>query len=752
MLKRIGYFIIGVICCFLLGVNIKADVKYTISDKRKAVVETAEAYFKKGNSYQYDNYRENKFSSPEEANNNNNVYAVCSSFINQIYYNTFKLTSIPYLSTNFIEYANKYYKSDKNQYSKKSNSEADGKYILKYYDSYDKLKNEFTNVEQVIKDWSNFLEPGDIIIVNYKFLSMGHTIMVYDVDKINHKVTIIENNGKVYDMDSYVDSYEKNGSIAKHDLYDFFKNLYIDSKSGNLIIKQLAIVRYITDNNKYLSTAGNELNLGMNTASVTRINYPKMNITKSSSVANKDGNKIGSMNVNLGDTITYTITIKNNSNVDYNNLTIEEYPDTVVTVKDNLNNYSNNKLSWKIAKIKAGQSYTIKYSVLVPNSSSLNGKVIHSTGKVGNIENTNIYHYVGKSLSNSDKTKLYETYQSTSNLSDLEYINYIYKQIGYDINLNNMDIKDIIEYKNDSSLLVKNTKIKESNASKMIFGNFYGLAIGANTDVNEQKIHAWLAWRNRKDDMTVQTENTKEVMANYANRAKTINKSILEVGDIIIVKKDGVQNSYIYIKDSLLVRKNQSGFFENYSNESLNVFLRNLVGKNYVILRPALGELKSTQKPEEEKKDNETIKDDEKKDNEGKGNETIKDNESKDNGTVKNDEKKNNETIKNDEKKDNEVIKDDSKKDDKTNNDSKTNGNETTGDNETKDNEVTDNNEKDDSETVDEKTNTTDNNPNKIQNSKTPINRKAFIYIISSFIVIVSLATFASHIFKLYKK
>lgn len=720
MLKRIGYFIIGAICCFLLGVNIKADVKYTISDKRKAVVETAEAYFKKGNSYQYDNYRENKFSSPEEANNNNNVYAVCSSFINQIYYNTFKLTSIPYLSTNFIEYANKYYKSDKNQYSKKSNNEADGKYILKYYDSYDKLKNEFTNVEQVIKDWSNFLEPGDIIIVNYKFLSMGHTIMVYDVDKINHKVTIIENNGKVYDMDSYVDSYEKNGSIAKHDLYDFFKNLYIDSKSGNLIIKQLAIVRYITDDNKYLSTAGNELNLGMNTASVTRINYPKMNITKSSSVANKDGNKIGSMNVNLGDTITYTITIKNNSNVDYNNLTIEEHPDSVVTVKDNLNNYSNNKLSWKIAKIKAGQSYTIKYSVLVPNSSSLNGKVIHSTGKVGNIENTNIYHYVGKSLSNSDKTKLYEIYQSVSNLSDLEYINYIYKQIGYDINLNNMDIKDIIEYKNDSSLLVKNTKIKESNASKMIFGNFYGLAIGANTDVNEQKIHAWLAWRNRKDDMTVQTENTKEVMANYANRAKTINKSILEVGDIIIVKKDGVQNSYIYIKDSLLVRKNQSGFFENYSNESLNVFLRNLVGKNYVILRPALGELKSTQKPEEEKKDNETIKD-----NESKNNGTNKGNE-----TVKNDEKKNNETIKNDEKKDNE----------------------TTRDNETKDNEVTDNNEKDDSETVDEKTNTTDNNPNKIQNSKTPINRKAFIYIISSFIVIVSLATFASHIFKIYKK
>ena len=53
MLKKLSYFIIGVIiCCILILSYGKAEVKYTVSDKRKAVVETAEAYLKKGRYYQ----------------------------------------------------------------------------------------------------------------------------------------------------------------------------------------------------------------------------------------------------------------------------------------------------------------------------------------------------------------------------------------------------------------------------------------------------------------------------------------------------------------------------------------------------------------------------------------------------------------------------------------------------------------------------------------------------------------------------
>ncbi len=263
-------------------------------------------------------------------------------------------------------------------------------------------------------------------------------------------------------------------------------------------------------------------------------------------------------------------------------------------------------------KIKAGEKYTIKYKVMVPDDKTLNGKIIHSTGKVENITNTNIYHYVGKSLLSEDKAKLYEVYKSNTNLSDLDYINNIYKQIGYDINLNNIDIADIIEYKEDNSLLVKNTKIKDSKASNMIFGNYYGLEVASNSDASKQKVNAWLSWRNRQDDMTAQIVNTKEVMVNYANRAKTINKNILEVGDIIILKSGDVQKSYIYINDSLLIRKNQD-VIETYEDEDLNVFLRDLVGKNYVLLRPALSELKKGNEIDDDKKDD-VIIDDNKKD------------------------------------------------------------------------------------------------------------------------------------------
>lgn len=80
-------------------------------------------------------------------------------------------------------------------------------------------------MEQVIKDWSNFLEPGDVIIVNYEFIDMGHTIMVVDVDKTNQKATIIENNGKVYDINNYVDSYEKMVQLQNMISTNFLKNI-----------------------------------------------------------------------------------------------------------------------------------------------------------------------------------------------------------------------------------------------------------------------------------------------------------------------------------------------------------------------------------------------------------------------------------------------------------------------------------------------------------------------------------------------
>ena len=223
----------------------------------------------------------------------------------------------------------------------------------------------------------------------------------------------------------------------------------------------------------------------------------------------------------------------------------------------------------------------------------------------------------------------------------------------------------------------------------MIFGNYYGLAVAANDDVNGQKIHAWKAWRNRKDDMTVQTVDTKEVMANHANRAKTINKNMLEIGDIIIVKAAGVQKSYVYINDSLLVRKNQNGTFENYTDKNLYIFLRDIVGKNYVIIRPALSQSKNIKEPDNEKKDNEITNNNDKKDNE----------------TVSNNDKK---------------------------------GNETTNDNNKKDSEITNNNDKKDNETNNNETNKNSNKSDKKQdtnNSKTP--NLIYIYIFDLFAIIL---------------
>ena len=49
------------------------------------IIDTAEAYMRKGNKYQYDLYRENRFLAPESINDFNYSYTVCSTFVYQVY-------------------------------------------------------------------------------------------------------------------------------------------------------------------------------------------------------------------------------------------------------------------------------------------------------------------------------------------------------------------------------------------------------------------------------------------------------------------------------------------------------------------------------------------------------------------------------------------------------------------------------------------------------------------------------------------
>ena len=97
----------------LISLNVVSNLNYSYanvinedSERRDMLINTANAYERKKENYQYDLYRENKFIAPEEINSYNKAYAVCSTFVFQVYYNTLGIR-IPILSKNHLNNASK---------------------------------------------------------------------------------------------------------------------------------------------------------------------------------------------------------------------------------------------------------------------------------------------------------------------------------------------------------------------------------------------------------------------------------------------------------------------------------------------------------------------------------------------------------------------------------------------------------------------------------------------------------------------
>ena len=73
-------------------------------DQRKALIETAEAYYRQGEQLQYDSYRKNLNSTPEDATSQHYTYTVCSGFTFQVYKQTLGI-DIPDTTEELINFA-----------------------------------------------------------------------------------------------------------------------------------------------------------------------------------------------------------------------------------------------------------------------------------------------------------------------------------------------------------------------------------------------------------------------------------------------------------------------------------------------------------------------------------------------------------------------------------------------------------------------------------------------------------------------
>jgi hypothetical protein len=556
-----------------------------LDEQRAALLETAHAYFRQGIQYQYDSYRKNLYATPEDATEQHYIYTVCSGFTFQVYYQTLGI-EIPNDTESLLNYAE----------DNKDNMDT----VVAFYKgseliySKDVLGTSDTpNYINLLDEWVDILKPGDIFVVT------GHAMLIDSVDVKNRKITIVEAAaGASYNYVEHRENYDNNGTIQYRDLLGRLQSYYSRITSGDTLIERIAVIRFITDGNNYINNDGEKSTYALTDASISRLKYPEIDIEKIVKVHEEGKTVSQNILTNIGESITYELTIINNSDTDYDSFNVVENIDSKTTVIDvGQGEFSNNQIKWVVPSLKANESIKLIYTVEVKNDKNLLGEIIVSTGFVDNIATAKIDTLIGNKLTNTEKEMLASTYEKLKNNGQIEreFINQLYLDTyNLDIGLTELDNLDIISY--DANILtggndvlsVKSTKVADTNVKKYIYNNFYGLRIGRRDYGDENIVDAFSQWN---------IYATNEIN----DRARTLTEDMLNDGDIVLVyigntdttDKNLVNKAYIYL-GGMLIRKISSTEFEKLSGDALTVFLRNIIGDNYIILRPSIKMVEQT--------------------------------------------------------------------------------------------------------------------------------------------------------------
>ena len=440
----------------------------SLSNNQQAIIETAKSYLRRGKAIQYDSvlttydhrtqqYRNdskkvtvsapdpegsNYLFHPEEADNNNIKYCVCSQFVNNVYYEAFDyylqdekgivlftenmerlLESRPdIIAANFIGYNN----TNTNKYEAEVYEYKNGTSSLSKSYTDDTLTDAATNAYNYIK---NIIQEGDILV--YRGSESGHamlyvgensnlgtnsdgftydmvetirsedksTILADALKKVGGSTNAKINNYSKYAYSSKFEPFETlsgiitdnsdtvgtiNPSVFQDRFIHFFKktykdNKYSDSKESNASV---FIIRPLNEIEK------TDSNYDLTDAVNFRINNKDLKITKTVSI--NTGSDISPVwkeieeytNVNPGDKLKYSVTIENYGTTTISNLTIED------TIPKGLSyegtegsvtpDVNNSYLTYSNISVKKGKKVTIDYIVSISRNLNYYGNTIES--------------------------------------------------------------------------------------------------------------------------------------------------------------------------------------------------------------------------------------------------------------------------------------------------------------------------------------------------------------------------------------
>ena len=582
-----------------VSIAVEDEETIKIEQMKRAVIEVAEAYLNKGDAFQYEQYmiskyinnngvtvgwqdvRRNKYSTPEMGTVENPVFLDCSSYVFAVYKQVFGIEC--------------YSTTKRMMESIEEQVENENYNYAPYY--------ELISDESDLQTLKSILEIGDIIVLR-RASGTGHAMLYIGND------TIIHSGGSDYNYDTYEENYETNGTIRKDNISYILEEegasyLKAKNENGEFIVSKVAIIRPLSEEGlKAAGLMAEDKELEISEATQTRLDYPGMIIEKKATLITKS-------TASLGEEITYTTEIINNSNEEYLNVNIKDYIPEYTSYKDmSINNdgvVEDNKIEWNIEKIEANKKIKLSFTVIVDDEINNIGKEIVSKGTVGNIETNEIKYQIGNKLNQNEKNAIVQTaytyynkskegailYPESFETQDIEitkipedaikenpislttcgFINAVYyNSLGIDLNL--YYTKDVLnsvfekwEVKGQSQMYKLKEVTDENTLRKMLVSDLYG--------------GIRVATRTEKGDS----------LEEYSLRTRGIYERNLEIGDIIAYGFDSTENAdiYLYLGDSKLMIMTANNGVVLLEGTKAEAKIESLLGRSkFVILRPSL--------------------------------------------------------------------------------------------------------------------------------------------------------------------
>lgn len=616
---------------YILEKKVNKSSSEDLSTKQKAILETAYSLLSRGKNIQYDGYRRNNNSSAEDATDYSSVFTVCSGFTYLVYNNTFDISKFSYKNSRG-QTINEFplYTDNIKILAKNNKSLTAFYYDQKYlYDGTTGYKDP-----DFYKKVEAQLQVGDIL--EYKMSDgRGHAMLYVGNGQLMESHTpeparIEKSWAASYNYNKLYDKPEKYGTIT---LYNLKRKLqsFANKKGADRI--DLFAIRPLNDSRITLSESAK-----------LRMQFPGLKITKTAEILDNDNKVIKTQlgTANIGDKIRYKVTIENTSTSNYKGvLKLEEkYSTGVLTLASYGNGFSYKKgsgtLSGSVSNLKKGEKKTFTYILKVRETAKINslikttGKVYSDKNKTG-IETSRFEIIVGNSFANYQKNSIISTISSrlkdTNDALDttgLAFVKTVYNNSLTSKNIKSVNKQNIIKGLNNigslSSIITSrksdDAEVKKSingvsaartvineKYSKLLIGNYFGIRIAEKSENgsgnNIGTVKAGAAWNG-------QTTSFKN------DRTRELRKEMLEAGDLVYAStknSDGSETDKMYIYDGKgnLYRKYLSGkkkMVEIYSstsyksmtlggsssenkNTNTEKFLRDIVGNNFVVLKPS---------------------------------------------------------------------------------------------------------------------------------------------------------------------